>query len=235
MTTLFEELDYQKTEMGELVLRRRRILALDLDVFEVKLGEEFLMSSLFTAGERALATLGLGAIGKDAIDVVVGGLGLGYTAAAALEDERVASLTVIEALAPVIDWHRRGLVPLGAALPGDPRCELRVGDFFGLLELDEAGSFPLSDVVLLDIDHSPRALLHDRHRAFYTAAGLRRLSQRLRPGGVFAMWSDAGPDGDFLAALADVFATSRAEVVEFPNPLQGTSASCAIYVAQKAP
>ena len=81
-----EELDYRKTRMGDLVLQRRHILSLGgRDVYEVKLGDEYLMSSLFHESEVMLARLGLGALEGRAWDVVVGGLGLGYTAAAALD------------------------------------------------------------------------------------------------------------------------------------------------------
>ena len=134
MTTLFEELAYAPTKMGDLSLRRRRILTLDLDVFEVKLGERHLMSSLFTVGERALAALALAATTKAQLDVVVGGLGLGYTAAAALDDPRVRELTVIEVLSPVIDWHRTGLVPLGPRLTDDVRCAMQLGDLFAFAQ-----------------------------------------------------------------------------------------------------
>ena len=111
MSARFEELDYQQTPMGDLTLRRRREPTLDVDVYEVKLGEEYLMSSLFTVAEEELARLGLAAVQGNALDVVVGGLGLGYTAVAALEDARVASLVVIDALPAVIEWHERGLLP----------------------------------------------------------------------------------------------------------------------------
>ena len=80
MNRMFEELDYRPTPIGALSLRRRRELTLDTDVYEIKLGEEFLMSSLFTASEVALARLGLADLGHAGLDVVVGGLGLGYTA-----------------------------------------------------------------------------------------------------------------------------------------------------------
>ncbi len=82
-----EELAYHKTPLGELTLRRRtEPLLQNREVFEVKLGDEFLMSSLFTEGEKELSKLGLAGLdGK--LDVVVGGLGLGYTAAAALENK----------------------------------------------------------------------------------------------------------------------------------------------------
>src|SRR5664280_457085 len=119
MSRLFEELDYRQTPIGALSLRRRREPSLGVDVFEIKLGDEFLMSSLFTASEIALARLGLAALVRQdpnkALAVVVGGLGLGYTAQAVLEHPTVSSLVVVEALQPVIDWHVAGLVPLGRA------------------------------------------------------------------------------------------------------------------------
>src|SRR5690606_12918210 len=120
----FEELDWQDTPMGELTLRRRLEPTLGVDVFEVKLGDEFLMSSLFTVAEVALADLGLAAVAGDNLRVVVGGLGLGYTAVAALRDARVASLEVVDALPAVIDWHLRGLLPVSVELTGDIRATL---------------------------------------------------------------------------------------------------------------
>ena len=107
MSALFEELDYRETPIGALSLRRRRELKLGIDVFEIKLGDEFLMSSLFTASEIALADLGLAGLSRPA-NVVVGGLGLGYRQAAVLAHGNVASLIVVDALEPVIDWHRKG-------------------------------------------------------------------------------------------------------------------------------
>jgi hypothetical protein len=79
MTFDFEELDYRPTPIGALSLRRRRELKLGVDVFEIKLGDEFLMSSLFTASEIALARLGLAELSEHGLDVVVGGLGLAAT------------------------------------------------------------------------------------------------------------------------------------------------------------
>ncbi len=186
MSRDFAELDYQQTELGELILRRRRLHSLDgLEVFEVKLGDAFLMSSLFHAVEEALSHLGLGEWGSEPCDVVVGGLGLGYTARAALEHENVRSLLVLDALEPVIGWHRDGQVPLGPGLMADPRCRLRQGDFFKLAHsatgFDSETPGRKFDVVLLDIDHSPGDLLHPRNASFYTPDGLRRLAEQLRP------------------------------------------------------
>src|SRR3981081_3605778 len=95
MSVYFEELDFRPTPMGALSLRRRRQLSTGIDGYEIKHGHEFLMSSLFTAAEIALARLGLAALERTELDVVVGGLGLGYTAQAVLDDTRVRSPTVI--------------------------------------------------------------------------------------------------------------------------------------------
>ncbi len=237
MSKIFEELDYQQTPLGELTLRRKRIAMLgELDVYEVHLGNSFLMSSLFHVVEVALSDLGLGALEPGEWDVVVGGLGLGYTAVAALAHPTVRSLRVIDALEAVIGWHQRGLVPLGAKLTGDPRCRLVHGDFFALAG-DPAGfeAGRKFHAVLLDIDHSPRNLLHPRHAAFYSPAGLQALAAQLHPGGVFAMWSDEPPEAEFQQLLANVFATARAEVVTFPNPLLDRDSASTVYIARKAP
>jgi len=231
----FEELAWSDTPMGAISLRRRLEPSLGVDVYEVKLGDEFLMSSLFTVAEVALARLGLAQAPATALDVVVGGLGLGYTARAVLDEPRLRSLTVVEALAEVLEWHERGLLPDAAGLTADPRTRLRGGDFFALLDAD-AGFDPASPgrrfhAVLVDIDHTPRHVLHPSHAAFYTPAGLRRLTRHLHPGGVFALWSDDPPDAGFRAVLAEVFSRTAAHVVTFPNPVAGGQSANTVYVA----
>jgi spermidine synthase len=237
MSARFEEIAWRPTPLGDISLRRRRYPASETDVYEVKLGDEFLMSSLFTAGEIALARLGLAKLPNAELDVAVGGLGLGYTAQAALDDRRVRSLIVVEALGEVIEWHRRHLVPLGAHLTGDPRCRLVQGDFFAAVA-DPAGLDPQSPgrrfhAILLDIDHSPRHVLNPRHASLYQPPGLRALADRLHPDGVFALWSNNPPDEQFTSTLADVFAAPEARVVDFDNPLQGGTATNTVYVARK--
>ncbi|GAA2993141.1 spermidine synthase [Streptomyces fulvorobeus] len=234
MSVRFQELDWRPTPMGDISLRRRRDPASGVDVHEVKLGDEFLMSSLFTAGEIALTRLGLAGVTGGELDVAVGGLGLGYTARAALDDARVRSLVVIDALAAVIEWHERGLVPLGSGLASDPRCRLVHGDFFAMAaesRLDPRDPDHRFDAILLDVDHSPRHVLHPSHAALYRPAGLRALAGCLRPGGVFALWSNDPPDEEFVSVLAGVFATAEAHVVEFDNTLQGGTATNTVYVA----
>ena len=228
MALRFEELDWQETPMGDLFLRRRVEPTLGVDVYEVKLGDEYLMSSLFTEAEEQLAHLGLAPLSGEDLRVLVGGLGLGYTAVAALSHEAVGAMTVVDALPAVIDWHERGLLPVSAQLTGDPHTTLVLDDFFALMRREPETRY---DAILLDVDHSPRHSLDPSHADLYTPDGLRRLARHLRDGGVFALWSDDPPDDSFLADLAAVFDTTDAHVVEFPNPLTGGTSTNTVYVA----
>ena len=235
MSARFEELDWSETPIGVISLRRRVEPSLNVDVYEVKLGDDFLMSSLFTVAEVALARLGLAQAAGAEIDVVVGGLGLGYTAQAALDDPRIRSLVVVEALGEVIGWHEHELLPDTAELVSDSRVRLQRGDFFAMTD-STVGFDPRTPgrrfhAVLLDIDHTPRHVLQPSHAGFYTVTGLRKLVGHLHPGGVFALWSDDPPDPEFQAVLAEVFDRSEATVVRFPNPLTGGTSTNTVYVA----
>ena len=239
MTVEFEELDYRETPLGAISLRRRAEPRLaGKIVYEVKLGDEFLMSSLFTDGETALARLALGALRGRDLDIVVAGLGLGYTAAAALEYPCVGSLVVVEVMEAVIDWHRRGLVPLGRQLVEEPRCELVNADFFALVADGARGFHPAGasrrvDAALVDIDHSPRHWLNATNSAFYTVSGLGALCRKLRPGGVFGLWSNDPPDSAFMDLLGDVFRSCESHTVSFANPYTGGASASTVYLAQK--
>ena len=152
-----------------------------------------------------------------------------------LDDPRVRSLTVVEALGEVITWHERDLFPDTAGLASDPRARLVRGDFFAMAGTDQ-GFDPRTPgrrfhAVFLDIDHTPRHVLHLSHSAFYSEEKLRRLARLLHPYGVFALWSDDPPDDEFRSVLAAVFADSQAHVVPFPNPLTGTESANTVYVA----
>ncbi len=229
-----EELAYHKTDLGELILRRREEPRLqNREVFEVKLGDEFLMSSLFTEAEKELANLGLANL-KGELDVVVGGLGLGYTAAAALEFKNVRSLLVIDKFQEVLDWHKQELVPLGKILSEDKRCELRQGDFFELARtgFDDSDKTRKFDAVLLDIDHSPEHYLDEKNKSFYGVEGLRSLRKQLKDGGIFALWSNDPPDEKFTEHLASVFGKANAHNVEFANPYTKSISVNSVYAAR---
>ena len=117
MSARFEEVAWQETPMGVISLRRRLDPMLHVELYEVKLGEDFLMSSLFTVAEIELARLALAGLpGTDLdLDVAVGGLGLGYTARAVLDDERVTSLLVVEALEEVVGGMNATCCPMSSA------------------------------------------------------------------------------------------------------------------------
>lgn len=236
MTARFAELDFRSTPRGDVSLRRRHDPVLRMDVFEVLLGDEYLMSSAFTVAEEELARLALAELPGKELTVVVGGLGLGYTAAAALADERVCSVHVVDAFDAVIDWHQRRLLPVSSALVDDPRCTLIGGDFFAGLAYATAWGLPADGAVhavLLDIDHSPRHLLHPDHAVLYDARGLTALTARLLPGGVFGLWSDDPPDEPFLEQLRAVFSDVTAHVVPFPNPYTGGTSSNTVYLGHR--
>lgn len=87
--------------------------------------------------------------------------------------------------------------------------------------------------ILLDVDHSPRHVLHPDHAVLYTRTGLTALAELLQPGGVFALWSNDPPDQEFGSVLAEVFTDTAAHVVDFDNPLQGGTAANTVYVARR--
>jgi spermidine synthase len=210
------ELDFQKTRLGELVLRRRVSSSLAGQVvYEVILDGEFLMSSVVTDSEVALTNVGLAAVQGPVKRVMVGGLGLGHTAVTALDWPGLESLDVVEYLEPVLSWHRRGLVPLGARLTSDPRCHLVHDDFFAVVSRAPTRAY---DAILIDIDHSPESLLSPANAAFYEQGGLQKLRAHLRPGGVLALWSADPMDEAFVARARAVFASARTEEIEFYNP-----------------
>jgi len=236
-----EELDFQETDLGELLLRRRRDPAIPgEEIFEVKLGDDFLMSSQFHASEVALADLGLAALDpkrSEPWSVVVGGLGLGHTAHAALKNQQVGELIVVEFLAPIIGWHEAGLVPLGKALSEDDRCRFVHADFFAAASGDD-GFDPDQpqrqfDAILLDIDHAPDNWLGETSESFYSAASLQAMSEHLAARGVFALWSNDPPSPAFETELHAAFVNAESHVVEFPNPYTGARSSCTVYVGVK--
>lgn len=214
---LFEILDYVDTPIGTLCLRRRELLGRPgVVVHEVTLEHEMLMSSLNTASEEALARVAVERHGGEGLSVLVGGLGLGYTAAAALASPRVGRVRVVELLPQVIGWLRDGKVPLAPRLRSDPRLEVVEGDVYAqLLAPPRDGPW---DLVLIDVDHSPdERLAAENSRPFYTPAGLARVATHLAPGGLLGVWSAGDDDPTFAAAMAQVFDDVTRERVRFTD------------------
>jgi spermidine synthase len=150
----------------------------------------------------------------------------------------VNELLVVDALDTVIHWHQEEKVPLGKVLNADPRCRYVLGSFFDLAVSD--GGFDSEspgrrfDAILLDIDHSPRALLNESNASFYTTDSLGKMARYLRSGGVFAMWSNDPPDEPFMDTLGELFVEVEARVVSFYNPFQNRESTNTVYLATKS-
>lgn len=238
MNEMFEEIAWEQTPIGELVLRRRRLKPDGEDIWEIKLNDGYLMSSQFVDGEIALADLALAMIEGSKLDVVIGGLGLGYTAQAALHNPRVEHLTVVELIPEVIEWHQKCLLPLGNVVAGDPRCDLRHGDFFALANgpegFDPAVPEKLHDAILIDIDHSTTHFIDQASASFYSEAAIAEITAKLKPGGVFALWSTDAEDPAFVAALRQSLQQVRVERLEFHTPYRQEPAFNLIYLGRKS-
>lgn len=230
MATSFEILADCESALGALMLRRRIPISMPGTwIYEVKLNGNFLMSSLVRTSEEELVHLALPLLDGGDWRVLVGGLGLGYTAAAVLDSPDVESVEVVEYLPEVIRWHEEGMVPLGGRLRADERCGLVQGDCFERIRTTAAASF---DAVLIDIDDGPDELLSDRHESFYTVDGLRGARRSLRPGGVFGLWTSRERNEMFLDRLRQAFGNGDAHEVDFHNPLLSLDEVNTIYLAQ---
>ena len=210
-----EYIDCEQTSIGLICLRERTLPTEPATMItEITLDHEFLMSSYNTTSERALASVALEMhTGRD-LRVLVGGLGLGYSAREALRSDRVGSVRVIEFLPQVIRWMEKGMIPLSAELNGETRLDVVHGDVYGTLDAPPEAA--LHDLILIDVDHSPDDWLGDENGAFYTEAGLARAKEHLSPGGVLAVWSHA-KHSPFAAAMRAAFAKVRVEPVAFEN------------------
>ena len=212
----FEILAWEPTELGTLCLRRRELLFRPgTIVTEVTLNNEFLMSSFLTDSERALSEIALAMHSGSDLSVLVGGLGLGYTADAALQSDRVAICEVVEFLPQVIGWLRDGLVPLSEKLNGESRLSLTHDDIYAKLAGPPSKKH---DLILIDVDHSPDDNLGTTSGRFYTTEGLRQAKQHLSEKGVLGVWSYA-ESSPFADAMRDVFQEVRIEPVTVFNPL----------------
>lgn len=214
----FEIVASEPSPIGMICLRRRPSASEpDGFVTEITLDHRFLMSSVVTDSERALAAHAFAMHEGRDLRVLVGGLGLGYTAREALRCDRVARVDVIEFLPPVMDWMARGLVPLAAELQADPRFAVIHGDVYQRL-----ASPPdrLYDVILIDVDNSPEEQLGDANDSFYTETGLAAAKLHLAEGGVLGVWSYAD-SATFEQSLGRVFRGVRVQPVSFENTVIG--------------
>ena len=220
----FEVVDWVNTPIGVFDLRRRDMPSATGTgterVTEVLVNGDLLMSSRNTVSERALATSALALHeGAGELSVLVGGLGLGYTAHAALADRRVAQVRIVDRIPVLYEWLRAGQLPLSDELNGDPRVATVESDVYAdLLGDDKAGY----DVIMVDVDHSPKRRLDESSAPFYTADGQRRVARHLAIGGVLAVWS-AADDDDFASVLGEVYAHAAGEHVAWDDDHYGAT------------
>ncbi len=224
-----EYLAAEESPLGLVCLRQQ---ALESDpatvVTEITLDHHFLMSSVNTDSERALASSAIALHAGADLSVLVGGLGLGHTAHAVLASPLVARVEVVEYLAPVIGWLRDGRLPLSAPLMADPRLAVSHGDVYARIARESEERW---DLILIDVDHSPDEPLGSESAAFYSEDGLQRARRHLAPGGVLGVWSYA-ESPRFAAALARVFAQTRVERVCFENRVFGEQETNVVFLAR---
>jgi len=227
-----EILAYETTPLGDLCLRRRELLSRPGTVItEITLDHELLMSSYVTSSERALAEEALARHTDSDLSVLVGGLGLGYTANEVLKSPRVRRVEVVEFLPEVVGFLRDGLVPLSRELLADPRLVVREGDVYEQLR-DLAQE--CWDVVLIDVDHSPEEHLGTTNESFYSESGLERAKQHLSPGGILAVWSYA-ESSPFVAALRSTFSIVESVPVTVMNDLVDEKQTDWLFIARDEP
>jgi spermidine synthase len=224
-----EYLDAEETPLGLLALRRRPLPSdPDTLVTEITLDHRFLMSSHTVASERQLAELALELHGGTDLDVLVGGLGLGHTAHAALATGRAARVEVVELLPTVVRWLDQGLTPLGPELRADPRLSVVLDDVYARLAAAPTRRY---DAILVDVDHSPDDPLGTWPNMFYAAPSLRRTREHLAPGGVLAVWSGS-PSVEFVEALGRVFAEVTPVPVAFRNAIDELEETNWVFLAR---
>jgi spermidine synthase len=209
------------TPHGEVALRRRG------DALELVVNGAFAMDTVDTTTEVELARAALS--DGSPRRVLVGGLGLGFTARAVLDDTRVAGLDVVELAAPLVDWARTGLVPELAGLEDDGRCRLWMGDVADALAGVDGPTGPW-DLVLLDVDNGPDFLVHAHNEGLYSDAGLAAAAGCLAPGGRLVIWS-SHPAPDLLARLEAVAARTGGAAGErlLPVEREGRAFDYALY------
>lgn len=196
--------------------------------YVVRYGGKVLMSSRQHGSEDALAELALGRA-RHRRAVLVGGLGLGFTARAALDRVPVDAKVVVAELTPaLLDWNRRLVGKLAGRPLDDPRCHVHVGDCVQRIR-EAKGAY---DAILLDIDNGPGSMVHEANHRLYGHAGIAACREALREGGCLAVWS-AHHDERYLARLQRAGFDAEARIV----PARGAAGGLkhVIFLAVKRP
>lgn len=196
--------------------------------FSIRFCSDELMGSQDHASERALATLACERVGAERGDVLIGGLGMGFTLRAALGAwGPAAKITVAELVPQVVAWAEGPLAHLFGADLRDERVSIAIADVHDLIA-DAEGAF---DAILLDVDNGPDGFIRLENDRLYCNWGLRAAYAALRPAGLLAVWS-AYPDPAFAQRLEAVGFT--VEEVEISEKGDGDGQLHTIWLASKA-
>lgn len=195
---------------GECVLQKRVDGNGDV-VYELILNGKLLMDSREHTSEEALAKIGLGECSGDALEVLVGGLGFGFTLQAVLSEARVARAVVVELEPLLVSFLAREDVRAELPVPdlADPRVVVQDGNVRAWIAAAASGAY---DLILLDVDNGPESVSAVGNHDLYSEAGLRRCRAALRPGGLLAIWSSE-PAPECLRRLGACFEDAREWVV----------------------
>ncbi|MCC6159942.1 MAG: spermidine synthase [Deltaproteobacteria bacterium] len=195
----YEDVDRGDTPLGEVTLRRYATDDGRIG-YEIRLGGNFLMATHGHHSESAMARLAWDRLARrEAISVLVGGLGAGYTLRAALDLPGVRSVTVVEIAPKVVEWGRTWFRETNGGALDDPRARVVVADLAEHLGMSKDAY----DLALLDVDNGPGWLAAQGNERLYTADGIREAIAALRPGGVLAVWSPS-PNDVFRARFREV-------------------------------
>ncbi|MFJ9864740.1 spermidine synthase [Streptomyces sp. NPDC101165] len=197
MTAVYDTpvvLDRREGPYGEVVLRRHG------ELLQIIANGCFLMDTSDGRSERLLVDAAYDALdGRPAPDVLIGGLGVGFSLAhAAADPDRWGRITVVEREPAVIDWHRSDgpLSAVSAHALADPRTEIVEDDLVTYVN-ETSDTF---DALCLDIDNGPCWTVTEDNDGLYSSSGLAACARVLRPGGVLAVWS-AEPSPEFEGTM----------------------------------
>jgi spermidine synthase len=225
----YVEVARAESERGEVVLRSRRDPGAGPnapEVLELRVNGVFVMDTQETSSEKGLAAAALAKVERPR-QVVIGGLGLGFTLHEVLSDHRVERVVVVEIEEALVRWMRDGTVPHGPAYLADERVTVVIAD----IRVAMAEATPAAyDLVLLDVDNGPGFLVHDDNIDVYHHEFLTQARTCLRPGGALVIWSAAKSAG-LLAELREVF--GNAVAIPFEVTLQGRDEQYWVYLARQ--
>ncbi|WP_240677284.1 spermine/spermidine synthase domain-containing protein [Actinacidiphila soli] len=200
-------IDRREGPYGEVALRRRG------ERYEIIANGCFLMDTSDGRSERLLIDTALAALpaDRDAPSLLIGGLGVGFSLAQAVDEPRWGRIAVVERERAVVDWHREGHL---AAFSGqgldDPRVEVIEADLVTYVQ----NSTETYDALCLDIDNGPDWTVTEGNNGLYGAEGLAACRTRLSAGGVLAVWS-AQPSATFEKSLPTAGFT-QVRTIEIP-------------------